>query len=391
MVHVRFGIASLIVTITVAVLIPLTIPVRDEENEDPEVIWSSISDSNITNGLNSSEIHKPPSALYDIDWYSDNYTDPFEFSRSALGLCPLCKFKVRNYKANSTPRDVLLTFVIGDVVGVLPFIRSLRTTGSSCTVFLFTDSVAREKMTQDEISVLENCSVNIINTGNYSRMSTTEIAFLRYPIFYDFLYTRRHLIDRVIAVDLYDTVFQGDPFTEDLDKNVLYFVSENATVAECYLSSIWLKQTSEEVYEKLKNKHILTAGVLIGGIVPMLQFLDTYHNATRPPKAPDQGYFVYMAYEFMNESTNVMTRICDEKDGVIVLHYFNEVKRNFVFGDFKSSSSPMYPMIIHQYDKLPVLAKSVANSCPKGKLKTSQYIRQLPDDEPQEVENNENG
>ena len=50
----------------------------------------------------------------------------------------------------------------------------------------------------------------------------------------------------------------------------------------------------------------------------------------------------------------------------------------------------MYPMIIHQYDKLDVLAKSVANSCPKGKLKTSQYIRQLPDDEPQEVENNEN-
>jgi hypothetical protein len=270
--------------------------------------------------------------------------------------------------------------MIGEVVGIVPFIRSLRTTGCRSSVFFFTDASAQRAMTSDEISLLQNCSVFVISTGDYSSRPWKEIAFLRYPMFYDFLYSRLNLIDRVIAVDLYDTVFQADPFTEDFETDKFYFVQENSTIQSCFLNSLWLKLFSADQYERLKERHVVSSGIFMGGIVPMLQFLDAYHrNDTAPRKVPDQGYFVYMAYEFMRRARNTNIKVLTENDGVIILHYFSDGRSRFVFGNFNPAQATRYPAIIHQYDKWFALSNSVLNACPKGRLRTSTYIRQLPD------------
>jgi hypothetical protein len=234
-------------------------------------------------------------------------------------------------------------------------------------------------MTDDEISLMGNCSVAIVNTGDYTSRPWKDIAFLRYPIFYDFLYVRMDLIDRVVAVDLYDTVFQADPFTTDFETDKLYFVRENRTIASCFLNSLWLKQFSSDDYERLKDNDVLSAGVFMGGIVPMLQFLDVYHrNETASLRAPDAGYFVYMAYGFILQAVKVTTRVLTEADGVIVMHYFEDAGAKLAFGDLIPPAATRYPAIVHQYDKWTTLSNSVLNACPKGRLKTSVYIRQLP-------------
>jgi hypothetical protein len=95
-------------------------------------------------------------------------------------------------------------------------------------------------------------------------------------------------------------------------------------------------------------------------------------------RAPDAGYFLYMAYDFILRSVNVATRVLTEDDGVIVMHYFLDAGAKLAFGDLKPPAAERYPAIIHQYDRWTALSNSVLNACPKGRLRTSVYIRTLP-------------
>jgi hypothetical protein len=89
--------------------------------------------------------------------------------------------------------------------------------------------------------------------------------------------------------------------------------------------------------------------------VPMLQFLDVYHrNETASLRGPDAGHFVYIAYGFILQAIKVTTRVITEADGMIV----RMQERRW-------------------HSLLPSNRAPVLNSCPKGRLKTLVYIRQL--------------
>ncbi|KAK8875882.1 hypothetical protein M9Y10_006057 [Tritrichomonas musculus] len=359
----------------------------------PSVFWAV--QPNYIIPLSSENLNRiPPSMNYSSqskEWYTNGNLDPYEIYNPYMKSCLLCHFTVRNKDQNSSTRDAIFSFMFSDIAGLLPFTRSLRTTGSQCRVFIFSDEKSMLKITQDELMVLDRCSITLVKTGySFSKMNWAEIILLRYPFFYDFLFYRRHLIDRVIIVDLYDTVFQGDPFTSNFKSEYFYFAEENTAIENCWINALWLQKAAPDSYEEIKGNKVLNAGLFLGGTLPVLQFLDIYLKFYEKKRmnmtAPDQGYFNYVAYTIILKNDRFKAKILTSNDGIIVLSYFQEKETKFVLGSFKPKDADVYPRIIHQYDTRSEFRVSVLFACPKGKLNTSTYIRgldQLPDEEQQ--------
>ena len=324
----------------------------------------------------------PPSYNYqDSKWYLHGNLDPYEIFNPSFKKCLLCNFDARNYNSDSTPRDAIFTFMFNEIAGLLPFTRSLRTTGSRCHAFIFSDDASLSKITQDELMVLDRCAITLVDTGYFDSKDWKQIVLLKYPVFFDFLFMRRNLIDRVIIVDLYDSVFQGDPFTSDFKKDTFYFVAENSSIENCWINNMWLQQAAPDSYEEIKNNKILNSGLFMGGTLQVLRFLDLYltfyENKDKTNLAPDQGYFNFVAYTIVLKDYTFKTKVLTENDGVIVMGYFQESHTKLIFGNFKPKLATIYPRIIHQYDTRSELSASVLHACPKGKLNASNYIRNL--------------
>lgn len=238
------------------------------------------------------------------------------------------------------------------------------------------------KITKDELMVLDQCSITLVKTGHsYSNLKLTRLILMRYPVFYDYLFVRRHLIDRVIIADLYDTVFQGDPFTASFDSDYFYFAEESTTIENCWINKLWLQQAVPDSFEKIKHHKVLNAGLFQGGTIPVLKFLDVYlsfyESQLMNMTAPDQGYFNYIAYTQIMNNNHFNVKVLNGNDGIIVLSYFQEKETKLVLGNFKPKASKIYPRILHQYDTRREFRVSVLYACPKGKLNTSTYIRGL--------------
>lgn len=334
----------------------------------------------------------PPSTVYDSQWFKQDYLDPFDLMNPFSKHCQLCKFSIRNDQPNSSPRDAILSAMFSAIAGLLPFVRTLRTTGSKAHVFLFTDNKGKSMLTQDELMLLDKCSIFIINTGTF-HLEWKRFLILRYPLFYDFLYYRVHLMDRVIIVDLFDTVFQGDPFTSSFHNDTFYFAKENITIDQCWMNSMWAKRAAPDLYDEIKNNTIVNSGLFMGGIIPVLHFLDIYMTlydtfTLNDVNAPDQGYFLFATYHIVVKSPRIKVRFLSSFDGVVVFENYAE-KSRFVFGDFKPRNSSIYPRILHQYDKNSELRISVYYACPKGFLNTSTYIRQHQEVKQDDVNDND--
>lgn len=89
----------------------------------PLVFWSA--DYGSLKADAALDLHRvPPSMNYSTqnkDWYFYGNLDPFESYNPYQKKCLLCHFTVRNVDPNSTPRDVIFSFMFSDIAGLLPF------------------------------------------------------------------------------------------------------------------------------------------------------------------------------------------------------------------------------------------------------------------------------
>ena len=138
--------------------------------------------------------------------------------------CSLCNFTVRNDQASSTPNDLLITFAADHINNENFFTRSLRTANSSCKVVILCDENAFESLPQNRFIEAQKCGVQFVVVPNKpcpSMATTTSYVSCSIIGFYyilAFLLRNRGKFKRIIYQDLFDTFFQGDPFSEFLFK-----------------------------------------------------------------------------------------------------------------------------------------------------------------------------
>lgn len=297
-----------------------------------------------------------------------------------IGNWPSCKYNIRNSKQNSTPRDLVISSTFQKIYNVVPYVRTLRAVGCMALIMFLTDTIAANKLNTGKMpAFLEDFGVNVINVGIISGKKIF-LQCLRNIIIHDFLKNRINEFDRVLIADMYDTIFQGDPFTKNIDRDKLGISEETFPLDKKQAKT--LKSILGKSLGKRINKHKgLNAGTLIGGVKVIFLFLQS---------------FVLYYYSFSDEERQRLENSSKFFDQVIanILIYCNISKLSYRFynvnedyfscwyildrefnrkiGNF-TLGNKIYPLVIHLYDRIDDTAISI---CPQLFPQNDSYIRE---------------
>ncbi|OHS96017.1 hypothetical protein TRFO_10190 [Tritrichomonas foetus] len=249
-----------------------------------------------------------------VQWLNNNYSDIFEKSVNIYD-CQLCVTHQKTNKYRSNEHDLVLTCLFGIIVSSLNFVRTLRSANCKATIVIFTDDKCQNKLNEYMKNIFQNCGVNWINLGEIGEKYITSINSMRMVLFYGFLKKVQTKVNRVMIVDMTDTYFQMDPFTDDVYSDSLILTLENqvflsGTINEKWLAKI-LKLTNElEYLSDFDDRYVINNGFLIGGIYPVLKFysiiLDLPQFVNYSRGFNDQAIVNYMYYFDLLKGINVI-------------------------------------------------------------------------------------
>lgn len=168
-----------------------------------------------------------------------NFSLPFPIK--ANNECIPCKFIPNKgvATANSSDKDVILTFGANKLKNLFPFVKTLRTSGSRCRLIIFVNKLSLTIYPKLFYKSANDCGVEFFNFGSYS-FTKQQAFFLRFYFYHKFLIQNREIINRVIFCDLYDTLFQSDPFTTEFG-NYLYLTSETYSIRRIPSNRKWIE------------------------------------------------------------------------------------------------------------------------------------------------------
>jgi hypothetical protein len=148
---------------------------------------------------------------------------------------------------------------------------------------LFINIEVRQRYDSSVFEILNDCGVQVIDLGDCPYRDLTN-DFLRQIVYFEFLVANRFMINRVISSDLFDTVFQKDPFTDKFATDRVYYSSEaigfsnnvhnlrwvNQFIAKSSIIFPGLKFTKEQT-AAIEKRVIVCCGLVAGGLEPMIR------------------------------------------------------------------------------------------------------------------------
>ena len=300
--------------------------------------------------------------------------------------CKLCNFIIDNNGTipNSSNRDVILLVAFRKLYNLYPLVRSIRTTGCKAKIIVFIDVIAEQSQNREYFTRMEDCGVQFITLYEYDPKFLDDVYYYRYLIFHNFLFINQENIDRVIAIDLFDSIAQHDPFTVDFNKDKMYFSNEGYLLKEndfnlktLEFAFEGLKKINESFdksnvnYHQLIQKPIINGGIQAGGIKPFLKFSKFMSiigdSETMSAYGPDQAFLNYFLhtgsfddlfkYEIDITKSGFISTI-----GVWLTDEDNEFPSTAQLGNFERGG--MKPAIIHQFDRSQILYDAVLTACP---------------------------
>lgn len=289
-------------------------------------------------------------------------------------FCELQESK-SSLKGNSTKRDVIVTTAFNQITGSLPFVMSLRATG--CKASLVIMAGIEVKRYHKYISEIESYGCQFIFINDVIRQNK-DIYYYRHQLYYQFYSFNKDKIDRVLQIDLYDTVFQHDPFITD--GKTLILSNEYLTLRTHKWSQDGIKECVDAIdkiipfkgdhkalYEKIiGNNHLMiNGGNSYGSVDIMLELENAMRRIGRGRKAlaDDQGCiqtFVYMNY--FNFS------IIFDKGNLGYLSSIGVYRESDLRGELGNIIvCDNIPSVLHQYDRHDYILKQVREKCPNTK------------------------
>ena len=219
---------------------------------------------------------------------ADSLVTPYNFDPPELRLynssnlnCVLCNFASDDRKADSTPHDVVMTHSVGKLVNLLPFVRSLRSTGSNCSIVIFI-SLSDYKPYKEQMKAAEDCGVQFVYVDVPKNLLKNSRFHVFIPFYYDFILKNKNKIHRVLKCDLFDTLFQLDPFNDKYFKNNTFFMyTEKSNGYHCR-DMVKLSQT--HLTNGWYNRRYYCAGVYGAEANHFLDLMKLYMDFIKPTK-----------------------------------------------------------------------------------------------------------
>ena len=238
-----------------------------------------------------------------------------------------------------------------------PFVESLRKTDFNGDVIFFTNNLSKktEKYFRSKGIILIPYSFEypylkdnktILKKFKHFKHEKLNIFHMREFLPFIYLLGNKDKYDLVVIADTADVIFQKNPF-EGADKNKVYFSLQDNKIKDSKKDSEWIEYLyGKEVLRKIWDKNVCCTGTLIGGIKPMLNFLDLFVNEFKG-NTIEQGNINYLIHN--NKIKNAV--LFKNSDGVM-LTCSGANRKDFIVDKNKkirSKSGKMYSMI-HQYD-----------------------------------------
>jgi hypothetical protein len=336
-------------------------------------------------------IHRPFPLFYNVPRYVfepvSGYQMLSDFPSEVLPSCTLCNFTARNARPNSSPRDVIVASMFDHIVNVVPFVRTLRTTGSRATVIFFTDKDGALKVNADLASFFHSCAITLIKIDR-RQAGVRHNKQLRHLLFAEFFRTRYFLFDRILTVDLFDTVFQGDPFFEGFNRDAIsfdhYFYPPFGNVLNGILAVIG--PPDEKIRQEVSHRDVINSGLTTGGIELQMRFWVLYRQLLLTLNITVLNAVVYADQDLVNALIRSNATL---RAGIpIVLYdaedYFHLADKQWLrkgvvpqIGQYKMPETDVFPLVIHQADRSPPLTVSIVQACPQEFPQSEVYLRGL--------------
>jgi len=302
-------------------------------------------------------------------------------------MCLMCNYSYKNYNQSSTPRDIVISIMVMLATNIVPAVRSLRTTGCLASIVIITDDSAYESISIPTLRLLSQCGCYLINIGKFPDVSRREFWAWRYLMIDKFISTHLQYIDRILIIDLFDTIFQGDPFCSFVSKRKLYLSSEFQAIKDCYVNNKWMEDIAGESHKLMNHNDIINGGTLLGGAIQVHQmirlFISQFNtNDLSALKADDQGYINFITYSGMLENYSIQYEIDKLGELIVSINKIVAVYRipnNFHIGEYRLKRDRRFPPVIHQFKFNAEQLLSVVRACPRGRLKQPNYLPYLPD------------
>jgi len=315
--------------------------------------------------------------------FTQNQRDNVLKSQIDYDNCPMCYFKSLNNNSNSSPRDMVLAVVINRVNNIFPWVRSLRTTGCKAKVVLLFDSVSYSHLSEDTHGLFVNCSISYFNVGYIPNVHYNAIFAIKNMLGYDFLTHVCENFDRVLFVDLYDVVFQEDPFNSNIGLKEMIITRETPPFSRSYNNQQRvLPLFNSTQYMNVLFKPVLNAGLVYSDPHSLIRYWEMYFSMFNPNdlnslKTCDQGYMNYLYYSGRMEMAGIRVRVFYRKHGFDTLSSAGLNPNDLKIGTavFKSTNTRL--IIIHQFDRMRLCIDDLIQKCPQGNymVKEGSYTR----------------
>lgn len=321
-----------------------------------------------------------PSYNYTTKWYEKSHEKLLK--NPDFSKCPSCNYTSRTKKnGHSIPSDVILVYCANQVKSLILFIRTLRHVKSRASVFLFVDSDAYNKINSETMSVLKDCGMNVINFGELPEFNIVSIFSIGFIVMRDFLIVNQKYIRNVLICDLYDIVFQADPFTYPFHMKELEFVSQMNFYNASDNDRLWITWY-EPMRKEWNNTQIINSGQVIGSCFDMISFLDLYVNFFDPSdyfsiKTTDQAFFNLLFLKKLIDNDNIPYKIHYEKAYSRIMITLGLSPKEKKLGTIHKYRSSEYAPIVHMYYADIDLVYNLLDVCPRKSRKWTNYISLL--------------
>lgn len=277
--------------------------------------------------------------------------------------CKLCKMDPLETNSNSSPRDIVVSVGFGSLKNIGEFVRSLRTSGCQAQIVVFTDC----KPPNDYFRFCDVIYVPIRLAKDIGVQKLTTFRGIRYKLLSHFLNLfPKGFIDRVLYADLYDTIFQGDPFIKRVTNNTFVLSNEGAKMEDSPFNSRFHdNKILGYPWDSIKNNNIYCSGAFMGSFENMKFVFNTISN-----------WFPFNIEDLMVNDQFYY-------DMLVVSPFFQSLPWDFidsVSGDFLTSCGLLasqfeskyptkrkgfnnFPIIFHQYNRMSEFQGLIGKLC----------------------------
>lgn len=207
------------------------------------------------------------------------------------------------------PRLLILTYAWGGLqetdINVQLYTESLRETGSTADVVILThdplvNSTATWLLQQHKFKV-EMVPDVVVQT---STVSGDPVLF-RFVAWNYYLKRHRSNYTHVMTTDM-DVFFQADPLHCLPQIQALQVFEENPAIniAKCPIHKSWIQgcpkvqnNSGADIWERIKHRNRLCAGVIYGGVQQMAEFLELHSAEEHSGKCNDQGLLNMLVWD----------------------------------------------------------------------------------------------